>query len=54
MRALCRQAVRARLASLRVLCRRNASTPTAFRWEDPLNFFSFLTEEEQTIQETAH
>ncbi|KIW20432.1 hypothetical protein PV08_01007 [Exophiala spinifera] len=54
MQALCRQAARARLASSRVLCRRHASTPAAFKWEDPLNLSNFLTEEEQAIQDTAY
>ncbi|KAL6250138.1 hypothetical protein RBB50_002439 [Rhinocladiella similis] len=54
MQALCRQAARARLALPKVLCRRHASTPAAFKWEDSLNLTNFLTEEEQAVQETAH
>ncbi|KAK5446257.1 hypothetical protein LTS15_009953 [Exophiala xenobiotica] len=54
-RSLYRQAARARLNPLnQFVCRRHASTPAAFQWEDPLNLSNFLTEEEQAIQETAH
>ncbi|KIV77287.1 hypothetical protein PV11_09098 [Exophiala sideris] len=53
-RSLYRQAARARLTpSKTFLCRRHASTPAAFQWEDPLDLNNFLTEEEQAIQETA-
>ncbi|KAI1622722.1 glutaryl-CoA dehydrogenase [Exophiala viscosa] len=53
-RSLYRQVARARLTpSKTVPCRRHASTPAAFQWEDPLNLNNFLTEEEQAIQETA-
>merc|ERR1712000_602291 len=54
-RSLYRQAARARLNPLnQSVCRRHASTPAAFQWQDPLNLSNFLTEEEQAIQETAH
>jgi glutaryl-CoA dehydrogenase len=34
--------------------RRYAHTPSAFKWDDPLNSASLFTEEELAIQETAH
>ena len=38
----------------RALGRRYAHTPSAFKWDDPLNSASLFTEEELAVQETAH
>lgn len=55
-RAALRRLATTRLTSTTSNARRAASTSTeaaSFNWEDPLNFNSLLTEEEQAIQETA-
>ena len=38
----------------RALGRRYAHSPSAFKWDDPLNSASLFTEEELAVQETAH
>ncbi|KIW12331.1 hypothetical protein PV08_09608 [Exophiala spinifera] len=43
-----------RLASSRLIVSRSASSRASFQWDDPLASHTLLTEEELSIQETAH
>lgn len=49
----CRLTQKQASSSIHYTPRRYASTPAAFRWEDPLDLSSLLTEEEAAISETA-
>ena len=52
--SIARHTVKSLSRPSRAVGRRYAHTPSAFKWDDPLNSATLFTEEELAIQETAN